>query len=161
MITLFFYDHCVSLLARQAGCINVRTTSLTMLGDDESAKILLEGIFFVFSFVCCCVLNVQFWFFCVDIECFFQFALVVCVCSVYDSMYVHLYTPPTSLTNKHNDHKKESDHILIYSPLFIVYLQKRNTNSFFLGSSAFKSIQNFFSLFKRSHNFLFYSNYYE
>jgi hypothetical protein len=39
-------------------------------------------------------------------------------------MYVHLYTPPTSLTNKHNDHKKESDHILIliYSPLFIVYL---------------------------------------
>jgi len=37
-------------------------------------------------------------------------------------MYVHLYTPPTSLTNKHNYHKKESDHILIYSPLFIVYL---------------------------------------
>jgi len=33
------------------------------------------------------------------------------------AMYVHLYTPPTSLTNKHNDHKKESDHILIYSPL--------------------------------------------
>ncbi len=31
----------------------------------------------------------------------------------------HLYT---SLTNKHNDNKKESDHILIYSPLFIVYL---------------------------------------
>jgi hypothetical protein len=29
---------------------------------------------------------------------------------------------PTSLTNKHNDHKKESDYILIYSPLFIVYL---------------------------------------
>ncbi len=40
----------------------------------------------------------------------------------YSLLYVHLYTPPTSLINKHNDHKKESDHILIYSPLFIVYL---------------------------------------
>jgi hypothetical protein len=35
-------------------------------------------------------------------------------------MYVHLYTPPTSLTNKHNDHKKESDHILIYSPYLLL-----------------------------------------
>jgi hypothetical protein len=39
-----------------------------------------------------------------------------------NTKYVHLYTPPTSLTNERNDHKKESDHILIYSPLFIVYL---------------------------------------
>jgi hypothetical protein len=37
-------------------------------------------------------------------------------------VFVHLYTPPTSLTNEHNDNKKESDHIHIYSPLFIVYL---------------------------------------
>ena len=37
-------------------------------------------------------------------------------------LYVHLHIPPTSLTNKNNDHRKESDHILIYSPLFIVYL---------------------------------------
>jgi hypothetical protein len=36
-------------------------------------------------------------------------------------MYVHLYTPPTSLTDKHNDNR-ESEHILIYSQLLIVYL---------------------------------------
>jgi len=40
----------------------------------------------------------------------------------YIKQNVHLYTPPTTLTNKNNDHKKESDRILIYSPLFIVYL---------------------------------------